>query len=855
MLLTEANGLELGRLALSEIALRSRRVFGKARIILASLICWFALSYASIAQQISSQLLDIGFTSPAFEYRLALRAACHKLNLALREEAGGYHGNDQDILFAQDMVSMARLLDDSWLALVGFHYWGNIELYQAKYAAALEHSKAALHYLAPQLDIDHPATIDFAKLAQIDFKNAAALQLDEIAIIFANWQKWDSAVEYARAAIKLLKVETSGNDALLANALDLCADALKQRGDWIVALQGYEEARDLLVTSLAKLSPSDRIAASDTKLVLADTLRSMGYIRLEHPERLDREGALSDFRESLRLSEELSTPYEVTEGKVALAIYFYGVGDAEQALSWASAAADLADPGAAGNNADTLWKALSIEGKCLVGLHQFERAEAALRKAVGVIEGMRKEAGMDRSPNSSLYDGIAWFFAEKTGAYVTLAQLLADENRTLEALTYTELSRQRALLDALAKAGSGRDTGKPFPQGDGVGITGRLNKLIPDERTAIVEYLLGADHGYAFVLKRANAALPVTVKAISFSYPKPSSANLGSPLQSLDATIDSFRNQIEKSYAAYPKEQAKALFNSLIAPVIPDIENEATLVIVPAGKLWELPFQALPAIDGQKHRYLIEDLAISYAPSLAVLDHLRTVPLQPLPRDWMLAIGNPRIKSGEGNRFADITGTGEIVREAEHLFGPGVVKSYTGEEATKAHFLTEAPGRPVVFLATHAFLDGEDPLSSHFLLSPVPDQPGSERLTVSELLSVELGNRMDILFACDTDRGRIVQGEGEIGLAWAFLHGGCLATLVSQWPVELRATAKLSGFFMQDLKRELDRSSETNFSISELLRKAQLRLLNTEEFSHPFYWAGIVLVGDPAWRWPSPETR
>jgi CHAT domain-containing protein len=816
-------------------------------LLIASLLALFA--EGGLAQSNSSQALDLGFTPPMLQYRLALRAACHSLNLALREEAGGYHGNDQDILFAQAMVSMARLLDDSWLALVGYHYWGNIELYQAKYAAALEHSKAALRCLDPQLDVDHPENIDFARLARIDFKNAAALQLDEIAIIFTNWKKLDSAAEYARAAIKLLKLETPGNDALLANALDLCADALNQQGHWSEAIQGYEEARDLLVATLAKLSPSDRISASDAKLVLADTLRSIGYIKLEHLERPGRAEAQTDFRESLRLSEELSTPYEITEGKLALAIYFYEVGDVDQAFSWASAAADLADPSAPGNNADTLWKALSIEGKCLVGLHQFKKAEAVLRQAVGVIEGMRKEAGTDRRPDSTLYDSIAWFFAEKTGPYVALAQLLADENRTLEALTYTELSRQRALLDALAITASRRDTDLPFLGSHDIGITDRLNRLIPDQRTAIVEYLLGTDRGYAFVLKRGSSILPVTVKAIPLAYPKISSSNsLGNPIQSLDATIDRFHNQIEKSYAAYPKEQAKALFDSLIAPVIPEIENAGTLVIVPAGKLWELPFQALPAIDRPNHRYLIEDLAISYAPSLAVLDHLRSAPLETLSQDWMLAIGDPTIKQSDGRDSTDIAGTGEIIREVENLFGTETVKSYTGKDATKARFLAEAPSKPVVFLATHAFLDGEDPLNSHFLLSPVPGQPGSERLTVSELLSTKLANRMALLFACDTERGQIVQGEGEIGLAWAFLHGGCLATLVSQWPVEVQATAKLSSFFMQDLKQELERSSETSFSISELLRKAQLQLLNTDEFSHPFCWAGIVLVGDPEWR-------
>jgi CHAT domain-containing protein len=71
---------------------------------------------------------------------------------------------------------------------------------------------------------------------------------------------------------------------------------------------------------------------------------------------------------------------------------------------------------------------------------------------------------------------------------------------------------------------------------------------------------------------------------------------------------------------------------------------------------------------------------------------------------------------------------------------------------------------------------------------------------------------------------------------------------VSQWPVELQASAKLSSIFMQELKSQLDRSEDPSFSIAELLRKAELQLLGSDEFNHPFYWAGMVLVGDPVWR-------
>ncbi|MBV9276261.1 MAG: hypothetical protein JO333_20370 [Verrucomicrobia bacterium] len=436
---------------------------------------YFLLGYKGVAYQGTDQLLDLGFGPPVLQYRLALRVASRQLNLILREEAGGYHGNEQDIRFAQAMVSMGQSLGDSWLMLVGFHYWGNIELYQAKYPAALDHSKAALRCLSPELDVEHPATIDFPKLARIDTKNAAALQLDEIAVIYTNWQKFDSAFEYATAVITLLRLETPQNPALLANALDLCSTTRQQQGQWDQALKGFQAAREILLSALNGLSPSDRVGAADAKLVLADTLRAIGYIKLEHRALLDRKEALADFDDSLRLSKELSTPYEIAEGDLALATYYYETDEDEKALRFANDAAALANPNASGNNSDALWKALSIQGNCLVRLGHPEKAEETFRQAVDIIEAMRSEAGADRSLKSSFYDSLSWFFAEKVGPYIALAELLAAEGKTAEALTYAELSRQRALLDSLTQGATGSAKSLTSERWDRVEITARFN--------------------------------------------------------------------------------------------------------------------------------------------------------------------------------------------------------------------------------------------------------------------------------------------------------------------------------------------------------------------------------------------
>jgi CHAT domain-containing protein len=63
------------------------------------------------------------------------------------------------------------------------------------------------------------------------------------------------------------------------------------------------------------------------------------------------------------------------------------------------------------------------------------------------------------------------------------------------------------------------------------------------------------------------------------------------------------------------KTTARRLYDQLIKPAEKHLLGVTKLIMVPDGPLWDLPFQALHR--GQT--YLLEDFAISYAPSLSVL--------------------------------------------------------------------------------------------------------------------------------------------------------------------------------------------------------------------------------------------
>jgi len=114
-------------------------------------------------------------------------------------------------------------------------------------------------------------------------------------------------------------------------------------------------------------------------------------------------------------------------------------------------------------------------------------------------------------------------------------------------------------------------------------------------------------------------------------------------------------------------------------------------------------------------------------------------------------------------------------------------------------------------------------------------------------MSEQLSADLVVLVACETELGRYVEGEGEVGLGWAFLYAGCASTVVSQWKIDRDASLDLTARFCHALVEEL-RAHPAEVSLADLLRSTQLELLSDDRYSHPSYWAGMVLVGDPYWR-------
>ena len=121
------------------------------------------------------------------------------------------------------------------------------------------------------------------------------------------------------------------------------------------------------------------------------------------------------------------------------------------------------------------------------------------------------------------------------------------------------------------------------------------------------------------------------------------------------------------------------------------------------------------------------------------------------------------------------------------------------------------------------------------ILSPRPDN-GSFKLYAREIIEHRLRARLVTVSACYGAGTRAYNGEGLIGLSWAFLRAGAKNTIGALWEVNDASTPHLMDTFYAELKE--GRPPEIS------LRDAKLSLMRSNKvFSKPFYWAPFQLYG------------
>lgn len=250
------------------------------------------------------------------------------------------------------------------------------------------------------------------------------------------------------------------------------------------------------------------------------------------------------------------------------------------------------------------------------------------------------------------------------------------------------------------------------------------------------------------------------------------------------------------------------LHDALIAPLRRHLHGHH-LIVVPHDVLHTLPFHAL--YDGK--RFLVDDFAISYAPSATVYYLCATRPAVAGTRALILGIPD-----GRAPRIRD-----EAREVAQCL---PAARLYLGRRASRHRLEAEGPGCRLVHIATHGSFRRDNPMFSSIRL-------GDGDLRVADLYGLRLPADLVTLSGCGTGMSAVVGADELLGLTRGLLYAGARAAMVSLWDVQDTSTARLMTAFYQRLQATDDGAVA--------LRDAMIALKS--EMPHPYHWAPFLLVG------------
>lgn len=279
---------------------------------------------------------------------------------------------------------------------------------------------------------------------------------------------------------------------------------------------------------------------------------------------------------------------------------------------------------------------------------------------------------------------------------------------------------------------------------------------------------------------------------------------------------------------------AKRLYEHLIKPIQSVAAEKDDWIIIPDGILYFLPFESLPADEASKT--LLETTTISYQFSSRFIIHENTADQNSSASYDVLAFA-PFVKEGTGfdqpgfGHMDQLPGSGEEIKSL-----PG--KQYIDSLATKENFLREINKFPIVHLATHAVSDINNASASFIAFYPQKKSATEDCLFLEELYGLNMDHtKLVIISACETGKGELVNNEGVISLARAFIYAGCSSAINSLWKADDRATSAILKQFHAYLQK--------GYTKSKALQQAKLDYINGNSlYRSPNYWAHLILIGD-----------
>lgn len=659
---------------------------------------------------------------------------------------------------------------------------------------------------------------------------------------------------------KSLALKRGQNDKIgIANSLNNLGNAWKNQGENEKALTCLKESAERF-TELTQESPTNKILLSG----LAAATHDMGNIYYEQGH---LQKALDQYKKSLDLNLRGGKLVSIFSEYRDLGEVNALLGNYTEAQEFLRQAHELA---VKMDQESCLYQIHSSYGLLYAEQEKHWDAADHLAKSISILENMRTGLAAESHQTSFLFGVLCIYqrlimtlleLDEKDRAFEVLemmkARVLLDilesgQARFSDIMTTEELEIERELLAQLenlnqAIAGLRSVQQREFQQYSDMRRQKREQLDNFEELLYLNHPELREKRGRGEPLKYRAARrlmsrdetavyyLPMPDELLIFLMSRDDMEVVRVPVSQVDLDVEV--RELLKRTVNWNQALSESLYSKLISPIHPFISAYDRLCIIPDGILNYLPYQALQ--NPGSGRYLIEDFAVYYTPSLSALKSVRSI--GNYGTSSLLAFGDPVFQHSAGDEnirdrilhLNALPETGKEVDAIGEVYG-NKATILKGLEASKSNFRRLAGDYGVLHFATHAFTDEQNPMFSAIVLAKEEDGYGF--LEAREILQMELNADLVILSACNTASGRVLAGEGMMGITRAFFTAGVPTVIASLWNVDDQSTQELMvQFHSRFRKRERPATA---------LREAQLHLLKNTEFTTPFHWAPFVLIGD-----------
>lgn len=752
----------------------------------------------------------------------------------------------------------------------------NIGTYYVKigdYSNALRNYEMALPMLHKEVDL---------------FTEAGCI--NNIGIIYRNIGELDKALSKMADALKI--------DEQLGDPKPIVEDrgnlgAMYLRRGWING-----NSQDIRI-ALGELNKCMKVlqASPDSKLEF-NTLNNIGFA---HSLIQEYDRAFEIFKEALTKIKGTLTSEEHCQLLNNIAATHLAKGDTREAVSYYVRAAGISEKN---RNLEVLWEAYFGLGCCYEAMKDLHTALDYFNRSIEAMEQLRRGITLDSfkisfarskfaayqhaldilysfyttSPSAARLDDI-FRMIERAKAQAFLEGLIATNVASVSEGSpemtgrERELSREIAILNKKAmKPGLSslerseslgqleekedeymrivsslradkRDSGESKPFHD-TSVSDIQTSLV-NGRTALLEYHISENRSYLLLITRHDAHLYTL-------------AGRGGLENSLRGYLKSLISPASGSFSGVVA--AERIGVELLFPLEKDLPPGIdTLIIIPDGILDYLPFETLRLNAAGKANYLVENYRISYCPSCAALLLLKQKSQTSKHAKTLLAFGAPDYGQstlpeqdagannrefmtnpdlGQDNSLPSLPFSKEEVLKIARHFPVRQSDLFLGKQANE----TTIKNLPIhdyriIHFACHGILDNQLPFRSALALSQEAGKEEDGFLQVREIYNLKMNADLVVLSACQTGDGVLERAEGLVGLTRSFFCAGARSVLSTIWSINDRTTALFMERFYACLARGQDKSSA--------LREAKLAMLKSPH-SHPYYWAGFILNGDPA---------